>query len=85
MLTLIPHHEFLPGHRVQPGTQVFKMRELTRTSQTETFRPDSLPSHLNLTVLSQVVTHSHVLAEILHGTMSKDTGLIESDHAYDPV
>ena len=29
MLAFIPHHEFFTGHRVQPGTQVFKMHELT--------------------------------------------------------
>ena len=29
ILAFIPHHEFFTGHRVQPGTQVFKMRELT--------------------------------------------------------
>ncbi len=61
-------------------TKIGEVGQLAHPFQSKTFGTLTLPPHFNLTLLRQVVTHGHVLPEILHGTVRKHTGFIESHH-----
>jgi hypothetical protein len=65
---------------MKAGTKIGEVGQLTHAFQSKPFGTLTLPRHLHLSFLSEVVTHGHVLPEILHGTVRKHTGFIESHH-----
>lgn len=62
--------------------QPFKVQEVAGATQTQPLRVGTEPSHLGLAFLGQVVADAQVLAEIFHGSLHGETGLIESDHSH---
>ena len=66
-------------------TKIGEVVQFARTFQSKAFGTLTLPPHFNLTLLREIVTHGHVLPEILHGTVRKHTGFIESHHDSHPA
>ena len=61
-------------------TQVLEFCRQTTTAQSESLRTYTMPREFCPTILTQVVSDTHILPEISHGTFHPKTWFIESDH-----
>jgi len=79
---LVPNHETLAGRGIISSAKLDKVIFNHGFWQVQTFSAFSNPCHRDCTALAQVILLGHVNRKIIRSMAYMDTGLIETNHAY---